>query len=116
MIRRPPRSTRTDTLFPYTTLFRSPDSAAATLEAVTRARAAGIGVSLDGNWRGRLWDRWQPDPAAILTPIVAQANLLFGNHRDAGLLMGRAFSGEGEDRRREAAMEIGQAAGRERVG
>src|SRR3546814_9076126 len=25
MTRRPPRSTRTDTLFPYTTLFRSPD-------------------------------------------------------------------------------------------
>src|SRR3546814_6964770 len=25
MIRQPPRSTRTDTLFPYTTLFRSPD-------------------------------------------------------------------------------------------
>src|SRR3546814_17903402 len=25
MIRRPPRSTRTDTLFPYTTLFRSAD-------------------------------------------------------------------------------------------
>src|SRR3546814_7784807 len=29
MIRRPPRSTRTDTLFPYTTLFRSPEEAAA---------------------------------------------------------------------------------------
>src|SRR3546814_5117323 len=28
MIRRPPRSTRTDTLFPYTTLFRSPGSGA----------------------------------------------------------------------------------------
>src|SRR3546814_7580100 len=27
MIRRPPRSTRTDTLFPYTTLFRSPGQA-----------------------------------------------------------------------------------------
>src|SRR3546814_4903818 len=26
MIRRPPRSTRTDTLFPYTTLFRSPST------------------------------------------------------------------------------------------
>src|SRR3546814_5632695 len=26
MIRRPPRSTRTDTLFPYTTLFRSEDT------------------------------------------------------------------------------------------
>src|SRR3546814_8136859 len=29
MIRRPPRSTRTDTLFPYTTLFRSVPAAAA---------------------------------------------------------------------------------------
>src|SRR3546814_4213351 len=29
MIRRPPRSTRTDTLFPYTTLFRSPAKSAA---------------------------------------------------------------------------------------
>src|SRR3546814_9342066 len=29
MIRRPPRSTRTDTLFPYTTLFRSWDTKAA---------------------------------------------------------------------------------------
>src|SRR3546814_12304080 len=29
MIRRPPRSTRTDTLFPYTTLFRSPSPAKA---------------------------------------------------------------------------------------
>src|SRR3546814_16669397 len=28
MIRRPPRSTRTDTLFPYTTLFRSEGGAA----------------------------------------------------------------------------------------
>src|SRR3546814_12731443 len=28
MIRRPPRSTRTDTLFPYTTLFRSPPAGA----------------------------------------------------------------------------------------
>src|SRR3546814_11909683 len=27
MIRRPPRSTRTETLFPYTTLFRSPEQA-----------------------------------------------------------------------------------------
>src|SRR3546814_10489051 len=31
MIRRPPRSTRTDTLFPYTTLFRSRDEEQAVL-------------------------------------------------------------------------------------
>src|SRR3546814_7424768 len=37
MIRRPPRSTRTDTLFPYTTLFRSQGSAAA-VEAAGQQR------------------------------------------------------------------------------
>src|SRR3546814_11654686 len=38
MIRRPPRSTRTDTLFPYTTLFRSavdPDATVARLHVET---------------------------------------------------------------------------------
>src|SRR3546814_7337553 len=44
MIRRPPRSTRTDTLFPYTTLFRSRGD----LEQVDRQ----LGVPLD-DWRGR---------------------------------------------------------------
>src|SRR3546814_7786283 len=34
MIRRPPRSTRTDTPFPYTTLFRSPRSRRAFLDHV----------------------------------------------------------------------------------
>src|SRR3546814_2713699 len=34
MIRRPPRSTRTDTLFPYTTLFRSSDTLGAFEEKV----------------------------------------------------------------------------------
>src|SRR3546814_7017644 len=33
MIRRPPRSTRTDTLFPYTTLFRSPSTGASSASA-----------------------------------------------------------------------------------
>src|SRR3546814_11520126 len=42
MIRRPPRSTRTDTLFPYTTLFRSRDRAAA---ARTGRGGASCGVS-----------------------------------------------------------------------
>src|SRR3546814_4490263 len=42
MIRRPPRSTRTDTLFPYTTLFRSPlGRAAAPRAAARRLRETG---------------------------------------------------------------------------
>src|SRR3546814_3588788 len=38
MIRRPPRSTRTDTLFPYTTLFRSETSSPAGSSTAWRAR------------------------------------------------------------------------------
>src|SRR3546814_2396627 len=39
MIRRPPRSTRTDTLFPYTTLFRSHRQAAGRLIDIRPSRA-----------------------------------------------------------------------------
>src|SRR3546814_1540944 len=49
MIRRPPRSNRTNTLFPYTTLFRS----------ILLKRASGIGF-------GRTW-------AAIWEPLAASA-------------------------------------------
>src|SRR3546814_9579828 len=38
MIRRPPRSTRTDTLFPYTTLFRSASRISARPDACAPAR------------------------------------------------------------------------------
>src|SRR3546814_12359585 len=44
MIRRPPRSTRTDTLFPYTTLFRSLTAVRRTLRS-RRDRADGRGHS-----------------------------------------------------------------------
>src|SRR3546814_4086989 len=42
MIRRPPRSTRTDTLFPYTTLFRSSESVGEKAECVSVAVGAGV--------------------------------------------------------------------------
>src|SRR3546814_8603563 len=44
MIRRPPSATRTDTLFPYTTLFRSPTAFAT------------YAVDGDGDGRRDLWD------------------------------------------------------------
>src|SRR3546814_15966285 len=49
MIRRPPRSTRTDTLFPYTTLFRSFRQRLEQAAAIVRARdpAALVVVVLD---------------------------------------------------------------------
>src|SRR3546814_11206697 len=49
MIRRPPRSTRTDTLFPYTTLFRS-----AGHRRRQSRRAAGAGPSADQRRGGTL--------------------------------------------------------------
>src|SRR3546814_7438534 len=65
MIRRPPRSTRTDTLFPYTTLFRSrsacsaggscpcPPSAAAARRARGGRSCAGAGGCRPGRRSGR---------------------------------------------------------------
>src|SRR3546814_14435729 len=47
MIRRPPRSTRTDTRFPYTTLFRSPGGLAMK-KLYPDAKAALDGVLFDG--------------------------------------------------------------------
>src|SRR3546814_5460042 len=44
MIRRPPRSTRTDTLFPYTTLFRS-RSHKATMRCICSGVAVGIAIT-----------------------------------------------------------------------
>src|SRR3546814_3850505 len=74
MIRRPPRSTRTDTLFPYTTLFRS-DHRSAGVEEAAAARAIGgipdiiivklelariavaVGLGQDGDRRSRCGKR-----------------------------------------------------------
>src|SRR3546814_4894315 len=44
MIRRPPRSTRTDTLFPYTTLFRSQEERWKTDEAAIKAELERLGA------------------------------------------------------------------------
>jgi 2-dehydro-3-deoxygluconokinase len=79
-----------------------PVPAASAIAAAQAAAARGIAVSFDGNWRGKLWERWDSDPRGILTQLVAEADLLFGNHRDIALLLGRDFGGEGESRRREA--------------
>src|SRR3546814_10479944 len=53
MIRRPPRSTRTDTLFPYTTLFRSPTARCAARPCGhRRRRRSGGEISLPAGFRG----------------------------------------------------------------
>ena len=81
-----------------------PRSAKAALAAADAARSRGVKVSFDGNYRAHLWQRWDSDPKAILTKLVAKAEIFFGNHRDISLLLGREFGGDGEERRRCAAM------------
>src|SRR3546814_13403369 len=101
MIRRPPRSTRTDTLFPYTTLFRSemvmevedPEFGPFPLARPARddlARLAGIGAR------------------ALVKPQLVQPEAFVGV--DDALRAGRRhqpFSGRG-DRRQVAAQRIAQ--------
>src|SRR3546814_17945425 len=55
MLRRPPSSTRTDTLFPYTTLFRSNGLALAAVSALIRLNNTySLGRDADGNYVGLL--------------------------------------------------------------
>ena len=74
------------------------------LAAVQAASARGISVSFDGNWRGKLWARWDGNPCHILSEIVAYADLMFGDYRDIGMLLGRSdLSGDNPTQRRSAA-------------
>ena len=66
------------------------------------AMAADVPICFDGNYRGQLWSAWDCDPGAVLRELVAGATILIGNHRDISLLLGKTFSGDGADRRREA--------------
>ena len=86
-----------------------PRSAEAALAAARAAKRRGVPVSFDGNYRAMLWEAWDSDPRTILSELIGSADILFGNHRDLSLVLGREFSGEGEDRRREGA-EAGFAA------
>src|SRR3546814_2193744 len=78
MIRRPPRSTRTDTLFPYTTLFRSTGSHegrddfrfqyVSTASVVADLRSEGLctmAPDLSHRGRGRTWCRNRCDVAPV---------------------------------------------------
>jgi 2-dehydro-3-deoxygluconokinase len=79
-------------------------SARTALAAVKAASARGISVSFDGNWRGKLWERWDGDPRQVLSEIVAYADLMFGDYRDIEMLLGRnEFLRDGSDPRRGAA-------------
>src|SRR3546814_19132948 len=63
MLRRPPRSTRTDTLFPYTTLFRS---------------------GRQSLFPALQWLRLLPPPAALYVRKVRRAGIFLGTQQRPG--------------------------------
>src|SRR3546814_18838545 len=117
MIRRPPRATRTDTLFPYTTLFRSGEKAASvrrlhrtslsaeTIDGPSRAKPlhhilAGI-LTLSAGWKPPLGDTL----AGHLRRDLDEESLDIGCIADDGWFTKCADSFE----------QIGRASCRERV-
>src|SRR3546814_15122540 len=76
MIRRPPRSTRTDTLFPYTTLFRSPSPEPSTNPLFSAAEAkvpAAAPLSTPSEFD------------TVLSPFIARAFATGIGRSDAGI-------------------------------
>src|SRR3546814_606550 len=102
MIRRPPRSTRTDTLFPYTTLFRS-------------AQGDGDGSGRPGAARGRLRrraDRPRPGRRVRPVPLRQRRSLGFRAASEAAALcrlpVGAGHDPEPQDRSRKAPRRRGR--------
>lgn len=78
-------------------------AAQATIAAARTARRLGVKVSFDGNFRGKLWQAWSGDAPGILHQIFAEADLLFADHRDIAVVLGRQAEADGEAAVTEAA-------------
>jgi len=65
----------------------SANGAQAALRAVKAARAAGVKVSYDCNFRARLWANRTPQAPALLRELCAYATLIFGDDRDIAFML-----------------------------
>ena len=59
---------------------------AAVFQSVETARAAGVPVSVDVNYRAKLWSRF--DAAPVLRDLVARADIVFAGPEEAALFLG----------------------------
>src|SRR3546814_19697119 len=116
MIRRPPRSTRTDTLFPYTTLFRSLDEH----QQAIAADALSIAQVLNRGGPTLVYA-----PELFNSVITRQANLRYlaeaAVYDSSGRMLARssnfllALNPDIPEWAFERARKVGRASGRERV-
>src|SRR3546814_20594400 len=105
MIRRPPRSTRTDTLFPYTTLFRS--------SAVGLATPRGTVAGDDGIFSGE-FHLIEANEADFIVLLTSDAIALF--RRDEFMGQSERLSMDSHMRLMRAALASGKPPDRKRVG
>src|SRR3546814_15281592 len=93
MIRRPPRSTRTDTLFPYTTLFRSPGDVVV-MDNLAAPKVAGVRDAIAAGGASILYlPPYSPDLSpieqmfaklkALLRKAAARPRGALGHHRQS---------------------------------
>src|SRR3546814_12840287 len=99
MIRRPPRSTRTDTLFPYTTLFRS-----------------ALSKDFEAKWKGRLADAAGKSGAEGIGQALAEFEALEDLLGKIGSFAGLTYFADTSDPANGKFYgELGRASCRERV-
>jgi 2-dehydro-3-deoxygluconokinase len=80
-----------------------PSGTRAVLQAVEAASTAGVRISYDGNFRGKLWAEWDGDPKGVLGRMLSTSTLAFADDRDFALVLGRAFDAPDPAARRRAA-------------
>lgn len=64
------------------------------LRVLKVARNAGVRVSFDANFRAKLWQVRGEDPRPVLDALFAEADLLFADRRDIGLITGERADDE----------------------
>lgn len=69
-------------------------AANAALAAMRSARTAGVKVSFDANFRAKLWDARGDDPRPVLDALFKEADLMFADERDIGLVTGERVANE----------------------
>lgn len=67
-------------------------AAGAALEAVTVARRLGLSISIDLNYRAKLW-RWGRPAGEVMAELVDHADVIIGNEEDAARVFGIEASG-----------------------
>src|SRR3546814_9118604 len=87
MIRRPPRSTRTDTLFPYPTLFRSAQSSAGSAGASAQSATVASGFADDAGVSATVAQ------GTLLQAKTIAASLLPSDFSQDGLFWTNGFTG-----------------------